>query len=412
MNPTLGVMFAGGGVGTIGLDMAGLSPAWAVEYSPEIAEYHRLNLPGECIIADVSDVDYSQLRGVDFLWTSPSCVNASVANANAGEKEADRQAARAVALAIDELRPRWFALENVTAYRHFDSFKLICDALANLGYWLTWEHVDFSTMGVPQTRRRLILRATMDGLLRCLPPPTRRIGWYEAIEDLLPILPESQFAKWQLARLPAGWENGAAFLHMTRNTQFANPTGTGMKTCDEPAGTVCSSESQSARAFLVDGKNSGQEWGKGYKDSEEPCFTVTGDHPPRAFLFANGCYGEKLVSASINDPSFTVTGNSNQTGVRAFIVDCQSGAQDGLTVRDGQAPMFTVTGSSPKHPARASIPGGRVVAMTPRALARFQSLPDSYVLPEKKSLACRLIGNGMPTLAAKVIAESLIEGEM
>jgi len=40
----------------------------------------------------------------------------------------------------------------------------------------------------------------------------------------------------------------------------------------------------------------------------------------------------------------------------------------------------------------------RVVQMTPRALARFQTFPDWYELPDSKSLACRIIGNAVPPL--------------
>jgi len=39
--------------------------------------------------------------------------------------------------------------------------------------------------------------------------------------------------------------------------------------------------------------------------------------------------------------------------------------------------------------------------MTPRALARFQTFPDWYELPDTKSLACRIIGNAVPPLAMK-----------
>jgi site-specific DNA-cytosine methylase len=46
--------------------------------------------------------------------------------------------------------------------------------------------------------------------------------------------------------------------------------------------------------------------------------------------------------------------------------------------------------------------------MTPQALARFQSIPDSYELPEKTSLACRIIGNAVaPLLMEKIIKECL-----
>jgi site-specific DNA-cytosine methylase len=45
--------------------------------------------------------------------------------------------------------------------------------------------------------------------------------------------------------------------------------------------------------------------------------------------------------------------------------------------------------------------------MTPRALARFQSVPDDYTLPDANGLACEIIGNGVPPLLAKAIMESI-----
>jgi site-specific DNA-cytosine methylase len=44
--------------------------------------------------------------------------------------------------------------------------------------------------------------------------------------------------------------------------------------------------------------------------------------------------------------------------------------------------------------------------MTPRALARMQSVPDWYVLPGKVALACKIIGNGVPCLMMQRIMES------
>jgi site-specific DNA-cytosine methylase len=92
---------------------------------------------------------------------------------------------------------------------------------------------------------------------------------------------------------------------------------------------------------------------------------------------------------------------------RAFIVDCQeSNSETGLTIRQAGEPMFTVSASmEPKRPARASL--GRVVKMTPRALARLQSIPDEYELPSQNGLACEIIGNCVPPLLAKAICEEL-----
>lgn len=109
--------------------------------------------------------------------------------------------------------------------------------------------------GVAQTRRRLIIRATLNGLLPPLPTPTPWVGWYEAIEDLIPSLPPSQFAQWQLDRLPAGlWE-----------TQFVEGTPVGPRppTCGtsaEPAVTINSGGGGRVhRAFLCGVQGEGGE---------------------------------------------------------------------------------------------------------------------------------------------------------
>jgi site-specific DNA-cytosine methylase len=47
--------------------------------------------------------------------------------------------------------------------------------------------------------------------------------------------------------------------------------------------------------------------------------------------------------------------------------------------------------------------------MTPRALARFQSVPDSYELPTKRALAAKVIGNMVPPLLMQRIAEGMLE---
>ena len=52
---------------------------------------------------------------------------------------------------------------------------------------------------------------------------------------------------------------------------------------------------------------------------------------------------------------------------------------------------------------------GRVVAMTPRCLARFQSFPDSYELPESKTLAAKGIGNAVAPLMYQRILEGLTQ---
>lgn len=51
---------------------------------------------------------------------------------------------------------------------------------------------------------------------------------------------------------------------------------------------------------------------------------------------------------------------------------------------------------------------GRVLQLSVRALARFQSFPDWYVLPERVALAGRIIGNAVPPLMARSLVRSTL----
>ena len=77
--------------------------------------------------------------------------------------------------------------------------------------------------------------------------------------------------------------------------------------------------------------------------------------------------------------------------------------------RRATEPAGTVIATT--HTGRAWLDQGRVVRMTPRALARFQSVPDSYQLPDSNTLACRIIGNGVACLVAQAVTESLLDGQ-
>jgi DNA (cytosine-5)-methyltransferase 1 len=119
--------------------------------------------------------------------------------------------ARAACAYIVAKRPRIVTLENVYQYRNFESWHEIARTLLNEGYAYNYWHVNMADYGVPQTRRRMIVVARRDGVLPELPEKThakeptpglfgtktRWVSWYEAIEDLLPGLPDGKLAPFQ-----------------------------------------------------------------------------------------------------------------------------------------------------------------------------------------------------------------------
>ena len=289
---------------------AGLDTAWAIEYDPKIADVARKNLGDHVITANIIDVDPATLSGVDVLHASPPCPNFSVAKQGGTETAADIALANKVAEYIDVLRPRIFTLENVTAYRRSTSWSLIRERLYECGYWLDVAILKAADFGVPQTRKRMIVRAIRGEWVPMLPQPEPWIGWYAAIDDLISTLPDTTLANWQIKRLPE--EIISSFMIGGGNT----------------------SDVQAAP-------------GVGCRDISEPAHCVT---------------------------------TTSALGTRAVLVRCLQ---------------------------RAVLPC-RIVKITPRCLARFQSFPDWYELPDSTTLAVRGIGNAVPPLMYEKIIRQLV----
>lgn len=330
MSATIITLMSGGEGAGLGAEAAGLRHICGVESNEAIADVARANGFG-IITADIQDVDPAALQVPDVLHVSPECKNASNANHKGEEARLDVEIAECIVRYLEVMRPRVFTLENVYLYRRFQSFRLILSALNRLGYFTHFANLNAADFGVPQTRRRLILRAVRGGLVPTLPPAEPWVGWYEAIEDLIPSLPVSKFAPWQLERLPEA----------LRDTT----------------------------------------------------------------LFAQGGYDGDIVRVAGDDPSFAVTANQNQSGLRAFIVDGQNASNPSIRAEDD--PAMTVVSNDHGTP-RAWLSQGRVVKMTPRCAARFQSFPDSYALPDNNRLAYEIVGNACPPLMMQRVYEGLV----
>ena len=374
----MATLCSGGECVGVGARAAGYRHLWGIECLPEVANVAETN-GFRSIIADVRDVDPRTLERPYALHVSPPCKEASGANGRRVESDDGRELGEVIVHFIEVLQPEVFTLENVWFYRTFDSFQFILNRLYALGYMVDYKHVNSADYGVPQTRMRLILRASQ-WLLPDLPEPEPWIGWYEAIEDLIPNLPDSQFAPWQLERLP-----------------------------------------ESTKSLLVDsaGYPQGGSRAPVCREKAEPANTIVANHgrrPMRAFLV----HPTDMRSMSIREggkPAFTVMAGSFDEShapawkPRAFLVGSQYAQPNTVKdrrvqVKDSDEPSFTVVATY-KGDKRAWLEDGRVVQLSVRALARLQSIPDTYRLPDKKALSCYVVGNAVPPLMYQKIISQL-----
>jgi site-specific DNA-cytosine methylase len=152
--------------------------------------------------------------------------------------------------------------------------------------------------------------------------------------------------------------------------------------------------------------NSGNEWGMTTRCFEQ-AQTIGASTAPNKALLVDGKLGSESTNMTTRNgeaPCFTVTTSHNQRDMRAVLVNESSTFE----MRAADAPSAARVASERNLRQKAILPH-RVVAMTPRCLARFQSFPDSYELPDKRTLAAKVIGNMVPPLLMQRIAENMLE---
>ena len=356
---TFASLFTGGNGAGLGAKQAGLTDLWGVEHDDALANGARAN-GFDVLTADVCDVDYSSLQSPFWLHMSPPCTRASKANPLATESDLDQHLADACIRAMTILQPPYISLENVREYQSFASYRRILVALTANGYCYTAMILNAADYGVPQTRIRLFVVASRTKMPQtpiathydARNKPINMFaqawrGWYDAIVDLLPSLPDSHFARWQLERMPA--ELRAMVL------------------------------GQSLKTFVVSGSNAATKSQLTIRYDDQPISTITSSMGtkgtiPRIFLIGGG--------------------NTNTHEERD------------RRPRYGDEPIFTIATNARRNTTLYD--HGIVKKLNARAIARLCSFPDAYQLPQREALAVKILGNAvMPPVMRAIIEANL-----
>jgi len=113
---------------------------------------------------------------------------------------------------------------------------------------------------------------------------------------------------------------------------------------------------------------------------------------------SNGWHGAKDWALKANKPAPVIVGGSKKHG-----------GPDLGPVRARKAwEAMGVNGSGIADNAPAPEHKG-LIKLTPRMLAKLQGFPDSWIFSEKKTTACRMIGNAFPPPAAEAVGKKIKE---
>ncbi|MEM1506248.1 DNA cytosine methyltransferase [Domibacillus sp. 8LH] len=180
-------LFSGGGGLDIGVEDAGFEIVESVEIDKHCAATLSENIKAgilnkNCIVKslDIRDYDPSHLIGeVDFIIGGPPCQTFSAAGRRAsgvlGTTDDRGTLFEEYVRILEVLQPKAFLFENVSGIlgaEKGESWRMIQEAFAEVGYKLHFRVLDTADYGVPQFRERLIIIGTKDGIDYRFPRPT------------------------------------------------------------------------------------------------------------------------------------------------------------------------------------------------------------------------------------------------
>lgn len=209
--PTFATWCGGAGIGSIGLLREGLRPVQNIDCDPSDTKISRLtaywyerNFGQSTTQITLQEVALNKtFVKANVVLFSQSCRNISSANLKAKESQVDIDVAQAACAGIRQTMPEVFLIENVPPYQGTHCLKLIKETLNELNYKYAEGFLRCDDFGVPQSRRRFFLIALKPGIaaIPYLPLPkssTVRMGWFEALADIIENLGSSKPTQRQL----------------------------------------------------------------------------------------------------------------------------------------------------------------------------------------------------------------------
>lgn len=176
--PTALSLFSGAGGMDLGFENLFEIKA-AIEHDKFSCETLRQNFKDIRVIeGDIRDVHGKDVapKGIDFIFGGPPCQPFSAAGKQRGVKDPRGMLVDEYLRLVDELKPKYFVLENVQGLVYNQkggALTYILESAAALGYETEWKVLNSANFGVPQSRMRLFVIGRKKGLAALgFPEPT------------------------------------------------------------------------------------------------------------------------------------------------------------------------------------------------------------------------------------------------
>lgn len=373
-------LFCGTGGFSHGFESAGLgfSTRFGIDVLPIAGQTFALNNPHAfSVVSDIRKVRRHDLedkiklhRGqVDVIVGGPPCQGFSSIRPFRSTNDDDPRNSlfEEYASFVNYFRPSVFVLENVVGlatHKDGNTIEIMEECFKQLGYDAQWRILNAANYGVPQKRERLIMIGVQSGGKIAFPEPTHDFnGTTIGIKDRKKIhAPKPDLFRQKLEPLKRAVTVMEAISDLP---------------------PVLSGE-QSGR-YLSPPANSYQKIMRGRASEELTLHSATAHSKKMLEIIG---YSGKNISCI---PKELIT----------------SGFSSCYSRLDADEPAVTITVNFVHPASNRCIHPVQHRALTPREGARLQSFDDAYQFSGNRSQITKQIGNAVPPLLGKAIAESI-----
>lgn len=187
--------FAGAGGFSLGFHMAGAETIGAIEIDRWASETFAFNNPDSRVIQedikDISDkeiIDHFGSFSPDIVLGGPPCQGYSICNKNNGDPKDPRNSLFEEFIRVGRvLEPRVMIMENVPNLLKAQTkdghrvVEIIKSELESLGYFVDYKILEATDFGVPQIRKRIVFVATRKRIDIPFPIPTHKASGNEDV---------------------------------------------------------------------------------------------------------------------------------------------------------------------------------------------------------------------------------------
>ncbi len=364
-------LFAGAGGCSLGFKQAGYDIRFAADIDADAVESYRHNFPTTpCEAIDIRELNAELvlqraglgLGELDILLGGPPCQGFSSAGAKSSDDPRNFLLHQYVRL-LDGIRPKWFVMENVEGLLTNAGGLHIRDAaelFLEAGYAINVEKIYAQGYGVPQRRKRVLIVGNRLGHDFLFPEPATRfsgsifrkgeVTFMTATSDLPPVTADASRA--------------IDYCEPPRNELQSYLRGEGKNVTDHFASALSGIQLERVRQLKP---------GQTMKDLPED-----------------------LQHESFRRRAFRRVMDGTP-------VEKRGGAPSGLKRLFADEPSLTITSAATRefvHPTADRL-------LTLRECARLQTFPDCFVFAGSAASRTQQIGNAIPPLLARAMAEHI-----